>query len=97
MESEGGLKRVFDSMREPSAGERNSSGGIRVMSGIEAALPEPPVRSARPDSEVEVAGPSLPAFLCAICSHSGLFHTAGTDGAGWCAGSDFCECGGFQG
>ena len=34
---------------------------------------------------------------CVMCDHARALHTAGTDGAGWCAGEARCECGGFQG
>ena len=34
---------------------------------------------------------------CLMCDHARKLHTAGTDGAGWCAGAVRCDCGGFQG
>ncbi len=33
---------------------------------------------------------------CVMCDHPRSLHTAGTDGAGWCAEARGCECGGFQ-
>jgi hypothetical protein len=32
-----------------------------------------------------------------MCGHRNGEHTAGTDGAGWCAAPRACDCGGFQG
>jgi len=34
---------------------------------------------------------------CAMCGHRRALHTTGTDGAGWCAFPDSCDCGGFPG
>lgn len=34
---------------------------------------------------------------CAMCGHRRALHTTATDGAGWCAFPESCDCGGFPG
>ena len=71
---------------------REAVGGLAMPDrGFGATSPDiavslPPLtRDSAPDREP-----------CVMCDHARARHTAGTDGAGWCAGEARCECGGFQ-
>lgn len=63
-----------------------------AVSGIGAGAKPPLARS----SDL-LSRPLPPADLCEMCGHRRGFHTAGTDGAGWCGDPENCDCGGFQG
>jgi hypothetical protein len=80
--------------REAVGGERKPATDLSLLADF-PARPGPPLTRSSAQSATRSGIPE-PGESCVMCGHSGRAHAIGTDGAGWCAGEERCDCNGFQ-
>ena len=75
---------------DPRSLRREAAGGYAVPGEDRGATPSGTAATLPPLTRDPGAA------RCVMCDHARRCHTDGTDGAGWCAGTTRCDCGGFQ-